>query len=369
MTTQKTQKNWIQRNFGWLTLTFLGVGAIGDFVSGSQFIISLIDYFSFIYTPPVWYNIILIILLSLCVIVFIYYSKKTTSIPKVLNQITLSLITISLLLLTPQFFYEKQSRKFVLVFDEVEPKLNFPTDSMITVHIDEVSKLAQVNQFENATIISTISRPEIQWKKQFPNGNTFDSPIFSVQEVLNDASNNIVDISTLDYRKEIRQVIIEKQLVKDEIRIFFEVGFESVANNLKSSLKEQLPNSIINYIGFDKNDSKNLINKNVSCVFLTSNEFFKANIQSISEDKYKHMIVPNWMLSSLNNKNIKSNRHCVTKSLSFNLTNNNYEVWSRIISLIKSEDKNINLTNYNEIVRNKILTSFMSDNNIQIINF
>ena len=358
--------SWFKKYWGWILAVITALALLGDAISGLQFLGGFIGYFSFLYHPPTVFNIVIGIIGFIGLALFIYYAQKETPMPKLVKN--LSLVALGLwMLLIPQITYEKQERKFVIVFDEIEPKLNFSNDSIISIHIADVAKLDQVNQFENATIISTVSRPEVQWKKQFPKGMTFDSPIFSLQEVLNNTSENIVDISTLNHKKEIQHVIIEKQLTKNELRIFYEIGYESIANNLKSNLKEKLPNSIINNIAYDVNDSKNLINRNVNCVFITSNKFFKDNIETISSDRYNSMIVSNWMISSLENKNIKSNRHYATNSLSLNLSQNNYEVWSKLISLIKSEDMNIDLTNYNEIVRNKILTSF--DNDIQIINF
>jgi len=341
---------------------------IGDSVSGLQVLGGLLDYFSFIRNPPIIFNVILSLFGVIGIIILIYYSEKGIQAPKIQRIIAYVSLLLSILLM-PQFFSEKQTRKFVLVFDEVEPKLSFPTDTVITVHIDDVSKLNQVNQFENATIISTVSRPEIQWKKQFPKGNVFDSPIFSVQEVLSDISNNIVDISSLSYRNEIKYIVKEKQLGNGEIRIFYEIGYESIANNLKISLKSEFPNTIMNTINYDKSDSKNLLNKNITCIFLTSNKYFKQNIEIISAKNYKHMIVPNWLLCSIRPSEVSSNKHCVSNKLLYDLNNNDYGVWTNLITLIKSEEKNINSESYNEIVKNKILSSFAKENKFQTINF
>jgi hypothetical protein len=123
-------------------------------------------------------------------------------------------------------------------------------------------------------------------------------------------------------------------------------------------------------MNYDKKDSKSLLSKDITCIFLGSNSYFKETIEPIDKNMYKHLIVPNWLLCSVKSKDVNCcNRYCISNKSLNDFTNNDHSVWTNLISLIKTEEKNIQADNYSEVVKNKILASLALTSNYKTINF
>lgn len=359
-----TENTWFNKYWKWTTAIILALAAIGDAVSGFQFIIRIVNYLQFLLYIPIW---LLVILFFICLIVYSIYANRETKLPKIINYGLIFVAVFSGILFMAKHYINDPEKKFVIVYDDErgKPDLDFGNIKPEFQKIDHLFELHTTGQLNNAIFISTISRPEIKWKNEFPNNTKISSPIFSIQQVIEpNKMSNIIDISLSDFATEIATEIKKHNA---EIRIFYEEGFKIASDELKSKLLKSNSSTVINAIEFDEKGFRNLLSNDVNIIFLGCSNTFKNNIYNLDNQQYKALIVPNWIRPNIVAKNDKTNRICALSETYDKLVSNDFKTWKNIIDIIKDEDCEI--PNFTDNIKTKIRSNFANNNQVFPVHF
>lgn len=340
------------------------LGMITDLFDSFQVIIYLFSKLSFLFSIPSW-------ILFLCLLFFIVplFSPISTKFKLSDNakNILICLAVFSGILLGSKQYIADPTKKFIIVYDDEagRPEIDLGNMESEFKKIDHLFQLYTTGQLNNAIFISTVSRPEIKWKNEFPNNTKLSSPIFSIQQVIEpDKMSNIIDISLSDFATEISSEIRE---FKNEIRIFYEEGFKDASDVLRRKLLRVNNSTVINTIEFNEKGFRSLLSNNVIIVFLGCSTTFKNSLYNLNEQQYNALIVPNWIRANIVAKHDKTNRICALSETYDKLMTNDFKTWKDVIDIIKEED--FKTPNFTQNIKTKIRSYFANNNQVFTIHF
>lgn len=357
-------KQWWKKYKKWFIGAFTGLALLGDAASGFQVLFGVGTYLQILFYIPSW---LLIILLLICLIIYIIYANKETKLPKFVNYGLIFAAIFSGILLTTKYYINDPEKKFVIVYDDETGKPNVDFGNIVPEFqkIDHLFQLHTTGQLNNAVFISTISRPEIKWKNEFPNNTKISSPIFSIQQVIEtNMMSNIIDISLSDFLTEITTEIKKHN---EEIRIFYEEGYKIASVELKSKLLKTNNSTVINLIEFDEKSFRTLLSNEANIIFLGSSNTFKNSFYNLDNQLYNTLIVPNWIRPTIVAKQDITNRICALSETYDKLLVNDFKTWKNIIDIIKEED--FKTPNFAENIKTKIRSNFANNNQVFSIHF
>lgn len=320
---------------------------------------------------PLAANIVLIAIIVVAVAMLIYYANKNIKATKTAKAFFYAALFAALAIL-PQIIKQESERKFIIVYDDIEPIDTALIPNIETQKLENLFQLNSIGQLDNSIIISTVCSPEIKWAKEFPNNSVLNSPIFSIQEVIEPSKSDIIDISLLDFCNEIAKGIEQKVITNSEIRIFYEAQFQNAATKLKNTLTTKNTNIRVNTINYDEKGFKSLLSKDMTLVFLGSTYTFNNSISKLKTTDYKFLFAPNWikpLTSNFAKKNSLQNRFCVSANVYDKLVSNDTKTWITVIKTIKEEVNNINSSTFPETVKSKIRSIFANNNQTNLITF
>lgn len=308
--------------------------------------------------------IILAVVALLSVVITIFLIKKKQ--PNINMAIAFIFIaTISGGLITIQ--QGSNFDKIIVVYDKITPEYH-PNglENVSSKLISDIDKLISSGDIDSRTVLlSTVNRPVLNWKKNLPNHNKTSIPILSLQEVIDKENTDIIDVSFSSFDKYLDDKIQSLSTEEQDLRIFYEDGYEQAEKQLSSRIEKSQKDIFINPIKFNSKSFTKLLETNSIVVFLGSPIGLESFIANSSSKDYKLLLVPNWLRPNIKplSVNDESNRICVTSSVFDNIVNSDYESWNKITTAVTQQWNSINE------LKTNILISFVDENYPTSINF
>jgi len=218
---------------------------------------------------------------------------------------------------------------------------------------------------KNSIFISLVEKPVNKWEETFPNGLKLNKPVISVKEVLQKDNSNFIDVSMSSYQEDISDALTATQNI-DDIRIFYESGFNNAMEDLRIKLRENWDSINIQPLLFDTHNSKLLSEEESILIFLGTSEKCEAFLSQARNTKFKQIILPSWISTIQTTMKPKSKNvpygFCIVSHLQHQLTSNELNTWDKFLTIIKDEDLNSNNDQFRRNVKSKIFAGFTKNN-------
>jgi len=303
------------------------------------------------------------ILALICLALTIYFIKKKTPKPNIaIGFIFITILSGGLITIQQGANYDK----IVVVYDKSTPEYHPNKLQNVSSNlISDIDKLISSGDIDSRTVlVSTVNKPVMNWKKNLSK-NEISVPILSIQEVIDDRNTDIIDISFSSFDKYLAKAISENSIPNQDIRIFYEEGYELEEKLLSSKLNLEKDNYLVNPIKYNSKSFSKLLEPTSIVVFLGSPSGFRTFENNSSNENYKLLLVPNWLRPNITpvSNEMTSNRICLTSSVFENVVNGDYESWDKITSATFSKWNNA------DELRNNILIAFVEENYAKSIKF
>lgn len=341
----------------------LGGAAIITVITKYQTLVDWIRAIDMVHLPkPIL--IVLVVIAIIGVIIAIYYMRRKTPAPNiavvffVISALSGGLISVQ---------QGQNFNKVIVVYDNSTLPYH-PTiyDYVETQKIEDLNKLEDIGQFnKNTIVISTLERPVLKWRKILPIEKVMESPLLTLQEVIDEYSTGFIDISFSDFDKDILHKIKNDNIENIEIRVFYEYGYEPAERKLRETLENYNSELIINSSVFNPKSFKKMLEPTSTTIFLGSSQGMHTFLNNTTNTDYFLLLMPNWLRPNLpKSNNVEaSNRICLVSSVFDNLVKCDLNTWDIIFKATKSDWTN------EENLKNKILSSFVHDNQLREIKF
>ncbi len=311
-------------------------------------------------------NLILIILGVIAfagVIVAIIYMKKKTPAPNIALIFFLIAVLCGGLIAVQQ---KHEFNRILVVYDKYTIPYHAQVYDYVETHkLEELDKLEDSYHFnDKSVIISTVERPVMKWKQVLPSDSEIESPLLTLQEIIDESSAGFIDISFSDFDFDIANKIQQNKIRFSEVRVFYEYGYEPAERRLRNTLGENISGLTINSALYNPNSINSLLEPKSLTIFLGSCEGFTKFLDETTQNDYAFLIIPNWLRPSVPlSSNESSNRVCLVSTVYEKLVNKDYDTWKEIYNTINGDWSD------SENLEDKILSNFATNNQLKEINF
>lgn len=223
----------------------------------------------------------------------------------------------------------------VVVYDADQPELH--PKHVEKIAFPELGKLAQLNQIDSSTLfISTIHRPSDQWRKLLDNGFATQTPILSVQEVLDNEVRSITDVSFSSFADEMTYFVSDHVTEIDSIVVFFERGYASEQATLHDRIVGLDAGVTITSTTFEQSTNSLGDTEGMTLIYLGSPDSLERFMTLADKHNFQLLLLPNWLRPNVGKvANRKDGKKVVVLSSIFNkLAMADFNQWKRLFDLV-----------------------------------
>lgn len=282
---------------------------------------------------------------------------------------------------------DDQVTRFIVVYDN--DTMSFHPDSIGFIEEckladlqENLSKLQMVRQIDKNTILlSAVERPSKKWNQSLAFTSKLSLPIMSLQEVLEPAETNVLDISLSNFDHEICSFLGTTDSTYRQVRIIYEYGYEIAEKKMKKHLSTESPKvEVLNSVLFDNYSDNSIFPSNTAVIYLGSAAGLKEYQKMAGSNRPHTLIAPNWcrpMLkpkstSSLNTSSRKienGTQVCAVSSVFNELVLSDSKTWGKLLRVLEEiSDSDLTIQSH-EYIQSKIVSTFAKREETTIIHF